>query len=83
MLARIAIIWERDLGILHKFLAFPTPRSALVLVVLLVVILRAACFSTFSLIIACVVKTRERFMGRGRCCRYRRSSRATPSTRSK
>ncbi len=27
----IAIIWERDLGIVHKFLASPTPRSALVL----------------------------------------------------
>jgi ABC-2 type transport system permease protein len=97
----IAIIWERDLGILHKFLASPTPRAALVLGkalsagvrgcsqtiliyvlavllrvdlrwsplalggVLLVVILGAACFSTFSLIVACVVKTRERFMGIG------------------
>ena len=27
----ISIIWERDLGILHKFLASPTPRAALVL----------------------------------------------------
>ncbi len=97
----IAIIWERDLGILHKFLATPTPRAALVLGkalaagvrgisqtfliyvlavllrvdlrwdvlallgVFLVVILGAACFSTFSLIIACLVKTRERFMGIG------------------
>jgi ABC-2 type transport system permease protein len=97
----IAIIWERDLGIVHKFLATPTPRSALVLGkalsagirglsqsvivyllalllgvrmdwspaallgVVLVVLLGAACFSTFSLIIACVVKTRERFMGIG------------------
>jgi ABC-2 type transport system permease protein len=26
----IAIIWERDLGIVHKFLASPTPRAALV-----------------------------------------------------
>jgi ABC-2 type transport system permease protein len=26
----IAIIWERDLGIVHKFLASPTPRTALV-----------------------------------------------------
>ena len=33
--------------------------------VLLVVILGAALFSTFSLIIACLVKTRERFMGIG------------------
>ncbi len=97
----IAIIWERDLGIVHKFLASPTPRAALVLGkalsagvrasaqaviiyvlalllgvqmnwnpialvgVLLVVILGAAFFSTFSLVIACLVKTRERFMGIG------------------
>ena len=27
----IAIIWERDLGIVHKLLATPTPRAALVL----------------------------------------------------
>ncbi len=97
----IAIIWERDLGILHKFLASPTPRAALVLGkaisagvralsqaviiyllalvlgvqvnwnpfallgVLLVVCLGAGFFATFSLIIACLVKTRERFMGIG------------------
>jgi len=97
----IAIIWERDLGIIHKFLASPTPRTALVLGkalaagvrglsqaviiyllatllgvhlnwnplalfgVLVFVLLGAACFSTFSLIIACMVKTRERFMGIG------------------
>jgi ABC-2 type transport system permease protein len=97
----IAVIWERDLGIVHKFLASPTPRAALVLgkalsagvralsqaaiiyvlalllgvninwnplallAVLLVVMLSAAFFSTFSLIIACLVKTRERFMGIG------------------
>jgi ABC-2 type transport system permease protein len=97
----IAIIWERDLGIIHKFLASPTPRTALVLGkalasgvrglaqaviiyllalllgvkmtwnplallgVLVMVVLGAACFSTFSLIIACLVKSRERFMGIG------------------
>ena len=97
----IAIIWERDLGIVHKFLVTPTPRAALVLGkalsagiraltqavivyglallvgvrvnwnllsllgVLAVVLLGAAFFSTFSLIIACIVKTRERFMGIG------------------
>lgn len=97
----VAIIWERDLGIIHKLLASPTPRSALVLGkalsagirsllqvviiyslavllgvkmswnplsllgVLTVVMLGAALFSTFSLIIACLVKTRERFMGVG------------------
>jgi ABC-2 type transport system permease protein len=97
----IAIIWERDLGIVHKFLASPTPRAALVLGkalsagvrgltqaviiyalalllgvdmnwnplalagVLVIVLLGAAFFSTLSLIIACLVKTRERFMGIG------------------
>jgi len=97
----IAVIWERDLGIVHKLLVTPTPRTALVLGkglsagcralsqafiiyflawllgvkldwrpqavagVLIVVVLGAALFSTFSLIIACVVKTRERFMGIG------------------
>ncbi len=97
----IAIIWERDLGIIHKFLASPTPRSALVLGkalsagvrglsqaviiyilalllgvhmnwnplallgVFVLIILGGAAFSTFSLIIACLVKTRERFMGIG------------------
>src|ERR1035438_4316843 len=33
--------------------------------VLVVVVLAATLFSTFSLIIACIVKTRERFMGVG------------------
>jgi ABC-2 type transport system permease protein len=97
----IAVIWERDLGILHKLLATPAPRAALVLGkalsagerglsqaliiyglafvlgvnvnwapipvlgVLMVVILGSALFSTFSLIVACVVRTRERFMGIG------------------
>jgi ABC-2 type transport system permease protein len=97
----ISIIWERDLGIVHKFLVSPTPRPALVLgkalsagvrsmsqVVIIyvlafllgvgidwsplavlgvvaVVLIGAALFATFSLIIACMVKTRERFMGIG------------------
>jgi ABC-2 type transport system permease protein len=97
----IAVIWERDLGILHKFLVSPTPREALVLgkalsagvralsqvaiiyalaliigvginwnpinltLVVIVAILASALFSTFSLIIAALVKTRERFMGIG------------------
>jgi len=97
----INVIWERDLGIVQKFLVSPTPRSALVLGkgfsagirtlsqtvivyglslllgvklnwsplalfnVLIIVVLSATLFSTFSLIIACVVKTRERFMGVG------------------
>ncbi len=97
----ITIIWERDLGIVHKFLVTPTPRAAIVagkalsagvrglsqavivyalaaglgvkiewnplalLGVIAIVILGAALFSTFSLIVACLVKTRERFMGIG------------------
>jgi ABC-2 type transport system permease protein len=97
----ISVIWERDLGIVHKFLVSPTPRTALVLgkavsagtralsqavivyavsamlgvrmnwsatalgSVIALVMLGAALFSTFSLIIACIVKTRERFMGIG------------------
>ena len=97
----INVIWERDLGIVQKFLVSPAPRSALVLGkgisagfrtltqagivyalslllgvklnwslfallnVLLVVILASTLFSTFSLVIACIVKTRERFMGVG------------------
>ncbi|MFH0881944.1 MAG: ABC transporter permease [bacterium] len=97
----ISIIWERDLGVVHKLLVSPTPRSALVLGkalsagvrgltqavivyivalllgvkmnwnpfalvgVLFTVLLGSGVFSTFSLIIACIVKTRERFMGIG------------------
>ena len=77
----IAVIWERDLGLVHKLLVSPASRAALVLgkalsagvrglsqaciVYLLAWLLGAAVFSTFSLIIACVVKTRERFMGIG------------------
>jgi ABC-2 type transport system permease protein len=97
----IAVIWERDLGVVHKQLVSPAYRSALVLgkalsagfrglvqagviyalalvmqvpvrhdplavaAVLGIVVLGSALFSTFSLIIACIVKTRERFMGVG------------------
>jgi len=97
----IAVIWERDLGVVHKQLVSPAYRSALVLgkalsagfrglvqtgviyllaflmqlpvrhdplavgAVLCTVVLGSAVFSTFSLIIACTVKTRERFMGVG------------------
>ena len=97
----IAVIWERDLGLVHKLLVSPASRAALVLGkalsagvrglsqacivyllawslgvkmnwhplallgVAMTVLLGAAVFSTFSLIIACIVKTRERFMGIG------------------
>lgn len=97
----ISVIWERDLGILHKYLVSPASRAALVLgkavsagaralcqaliVYLLAllmgiriqwssgailgvvtfIVLGAAVFSTLSLVVACLVKTRERFMGMG------------------
>jgi ABC-2 type transport system permease protein len=97
----LAIIWERDLGIMHKILVSPTSRNAIILgkgiaasirsitqviVVLLLVLLmqltinwslfsilgiiffislEAIIFSTLSTIVACIVKTRERFMGIG------------------
>ena len=99
--AGITVIWERDLGVISKFLASPIPRGSLVLGkalssgirtlpqavviyllalllgvkvnpnplailgILLIVMLGAACFSTFSLIIACLLKTRDRVMGIG------------------
>ncbi len=97
----ISVLWERDLGITHKLLVSPTPRTALVLGkalsagvrgiaqavvvyiialltgvkmnwnpmailgVITTIIIAASFFSTFSMIIACLVKTRERFMGIG------------------
>ena len=97
----IAVIWERDLGVVHKLLVSPAMRSSLVFgkavaagfrgilqatviyliaflmhvslrleplaifAVLASVMLGSGIFATFSLIIACIVKTRERFMGIG------------------
>jgi len=97
----LSAIWERDLGVLHRYMVSPAPRSALVIgkalassargvsqaiviylcaalmgvglsfrpshigLVLVFIVLASALFSTFSLIIACIVKTRERFMGVG------------------
>ena len=97
----IAAIWERDLGVLHRYMVSPAPRTALVLgkavssgvrglvqaviVYLLaiamgiaisfnpanifgaaaMIMVGSALFSTFSLIVACIVKTRDRFMGIG------------------
>src|ERR1019366_8383084 len=97
----LSAIWERDLGVLHRYLVSPAPRSALVigkalassvrglaqslviyvfaallgvglsfaplhiLGVITFIVLASALFSTFSLVIACLVKTRERFMGIG------------------
>jgi ABC-2 type transport system permease protein len=97
----INVIWEKDMGVVHKLLVSPASRSALVLGkalssgfrglvqaviiylmallmriglnlaplhilgVLVAVVLGSAIFSTFSLIIACWVKSRDRFMGIG------------------
>ncbi len=97
----IAVIWERDLGVVHKMLVSPASRSALVtgkaiaagvrgwvqgLIVFLIalvlgvhvrlqplpmlglltaIFMGSALFATFSLVVACIVKTRERFMGVG------------------
>ncbi len=95
----VSLIWERDLGILQKFLASPAYRLALVmgkalsagirsvpqaaiiyvlalgmgvhlrfnpasmLAAFVFIGLGGAVFSTLSLIIACLAKTRQRFMG--------------------
>jgi len=97
----IAVIWERDLGVVHKLLVSPAMRTSLVFgkaisagfrglvqaaVIYLIalamhveirldapaiagvlagVMLGSGVFSTLSLIVACIVKTRERFMGIG------------------
>ena len=97
----ISAIWERDLGVLQRYLVSPAPRSALVigkalsagvrglaqavivyllalvlgvgialnplniLGVVFAIVLGTGLFSMLSLIIACIVRTRERFMGIG------------------
>lgn len=97
----IAIIWERDLGLLQKFLALPLPRSIFVVgkalaagfrslsqvIVILAIaallriplkwgaisllgvaattILGSVLFASFSMVLATILKTRERFMGFG------------------
>lgn len=97
----ISLIWERDMGIIHKIMVTPTPRVCLVLGralaagfrglsqifiiyllsyfiginirfelvailgVIAAVFIGAAIFSTISLIVAALVKKRERFMGIG------------------
>ncbi len=97
----ISAIWERDLGVLQKYMASPVSRVSLVLGkalsagvrgvsqavivfllsillrvdlrfepaamvgVLAAVVLASAVFATLSLIVSCLVKTRERMMGIG------------------
>ena len=97
----LSIIWERDMGVLQKFLVTPTPRLALVwgkmasaavrgisqaviififalilqihlqftllsiIGTILIVVLGGGFFTGLSMVIASIVKTRERFMGIG------------------
>ncbi len=97
----ITAVWERDLGVVHRYLVSPAPRTALVLgkalssgarglsqamvvyglsfvlgiqlsgqplhvlAVIALIALGSALFCSFSLIVACLVRTRERFMGIG------------------
>ena len=97
----ISAIWERDLGIVHRYLVSPASRTAIllgkqvsasirglsqatiiyvialvmglgisfqplkVIGVVLLISLGSGLFANLSLIIACIVKTRERFMGIG------------------
>jgi len=97
----IAVVWERDLGLLDKLLATPAPRSAIVLGkalsagvrsilqavaiitlaliigvditltplsvlgVFAIIILFGICFSSLSMGIASIFRTRERVMGIG------------------
>jgi ABC-2 type transport system permease protein len=97
----ISAIWERDSGVLTRYLVSPAPRWSLVLgkalgggvrslsqaivifglaaalgvqirwqpgailAILAFTLLGSALFSTLSLIVACLVKTRERLMGIG------------------
>lgn len=97
----ISAIWERDLGVVHRYLVSPASRSAIIMGkqisasirglaqaliiysisavmrlsvdfnplkivgVIVFIALGSALFSTLSLIIACIVRTRERFMGIG------------------
>lgn len=95
----VALVWEKDLGLLNKLLATPAPRPSIivgkamaasirgifqgiiifalsliigtgintspldVLGVFAVVVLIAMCFSTLSMVIASITRTRERTMG--------------------
>lgn len=94
----VSILAQRDLGVLHKYLVSPAPRTALVLGkalsagarglsqaviiyllallmkigvsfqalnvcgVLVLVVVESAVFASLAMIIACLVKTRERFI---------------------
>jgi ABC-2 type transport system permease protein len=95
----VGLLWERDLGLLQKFLVSPASRGALVLgkaiasglrnlpqivivyalatfatvkmrwnplsllAVVVLVILGSALFCMISMLVACIMKNRERFLG--------------------
>ena len=97
----ITLVWERDLGLLHKLLSTPAPRYSIIigktfaagvrsifqailvfvlaliirvqlnmdpisiLGVLFVIVLSGMCFSSLSIFLASLLKTRERMMGIG------------------
>lgn len=97
----LMLVWERDLGLLHKLLSTPAPRysiiigkalsagvrsifqavvvfvlaliirvnlninPATVLGVLAVIVLSGMCFSSLSMLLASLLRTRERVMGIG------------------
>ncbi len=97
----VTVVWERDAGLLTKFLSTPSPRSSIVtgkalaagvrgamqalmifilalvigvnlrldpldiLGVFVIVIMNAVLFSSFSMLLAAILKTRDRVMGIG------------------
>jgi ABC-2 type transport system permease protein len=97
----LTLVWERDLGLLHKLLSTPAPRYTIimgkalsagvrsiiqavvvfilaviigvhlnfnaftVLGVTVVIVLCGMCFSSLSMLLAALMKTRERMMGMG------------------
>src|SRR5579862_1134505 len=57
----ISLIWERDLGIVQKFLASPAPRSALVLGRAISSTVRGLCQMAFVYLIAFLIHVQLRF----------------------
>ena len=79
----IAIIWERDLGIIHKLLVSPTPRTALVLGKALSAGVRGVTQAVIIYILALLLGVKRGLESFFRCsafsspsCSDRRSSRA-------
>lgn len=97
----LMLVWERDLGLLHKLLSTPVPRSSIVVGksfsagvrsmfqaivifilalvihvnlnvtpitivgVMAIIVLTGMCFSSLSMLLASLLKNRERMMGVG------------------